>query len=61
MEWYTWVFSGVGVAALGWLIALFYRKRNSKNTNFIGKNANVEGDDNISIQNSKDSNIKIFK
>ena len=32
MEWYTWVFSGIGVAIIGWLgYWLFTSKKNNSN------------------------------
>ena len=47
MEWYTWVFGGIGVAVIGWLgYFLIGRKKNSNEggiSQSVGNNAKSQG------------------
>ena len=36
MEWYTWIFSGIGVAILGWIGSFIFRKKNNGSKNAEG-------------------------
>ena len=60
MEWYTWAFSGIGVYVVGLIVKWLLHRTNHK-IHSEKPSAKVKGNDNISIQNSSNSNITINK
>lgn len=52
-EWVTWVFSGIGVAVLGWLGMLFFSKKSR-----IIKQTQKAGDGSTQIMSGRDTKYK---
>lgn len=49
-DWITWVFSGIGVAVIGWIISCFTKKDNNQS---IGDN----NSGNVTLVNGNDNNV----